>query len=160
MCFTRLIFASLIITAYIGSMFVFVGVACADQYSVSIPTSLLLKHLQAGRRITGYKIKIVAGHIYCLNKIQRDWWIGINPEMEQNQLEADAGHGVSWITRHDVEYGVFTDFFVIEIDPQKDKSILPKLNINFSIDVPDKEEETHIIIENIENTDLIFTPVP
>ncbi len=156
----RLISTSLIITVYFGSMFVFVGIASANRYSLSIPTSMLLKHLHAGRRITGYKIKIKTGHIYGLTKIKKDWWIKLKPEIEENQLEANAGHGVSWLTKSDIEKGAFTEFLIIEIDPQKDSPALPELNIDLSVDVPDKEEEEHGIIESMESTDLIFTPVP
>ena len=156
MTFKKILFICLILSMHFISIPAYADRKPTDKYSVSIPVPILTNYLQFGNRITGYKLHISTGRIYSLIKIKRDWWIHINPELEEYQLEAEAGHGASWMTKSDIENGSLSEFLVIEIDPQSEESVLPELSVDLAIDSPDKEEEKHVIIGN---KDILFIPL-
>jgi hypothetical protein len=113
-----------------------------DLYSISIPSDVLIPHLQGGKRITGYSLN-VNGIVYGVSKIPEDWTVHIMPAVEVHQVEAAAGHGLSWIAPGEVQQGIFTNFLTIM---RVERYGALKIKIDFSIDIPMEEEETHLIL--------------
>jgi hypothetical protein len=126
--------------------------ADSQMFVVSIPSEKVLPHLEKGNRITVYKIKLSAGRLCGVAKIPTDWWIRVEPEGEPYQVQAEAGHGVSWLAILDIREGAFDKFLIIKALP-KNGSL--QIRAELSIAIPGEKQEKQVIIEE---KDLLLIP--
>lgn len=146
---------SVVLLALIAAVVLFQGIAsCSDRFLVTIPADKLIGHLDAGKRITGYSIE-TSGRIHAVLKIPLDWSIRVMQGVGLLPLEAEAGHGASWLTVEDVKEGAFEGFLVIEALPERSGEL--KIKADFSVDVPMKEHKEHFTIEE---KDMAVVPHP
>lgn len=126
--------------------------ADSRMFVVSIPSEKIIPHLEKGNRITTYKIKLSAGRLCGVAKIPMDWWIRVEPEMEPYQVQAEAGHGASWLAIKDIHEGAFDKFLVITALPKNGRF---QIRVELSIDIPMEGQDKHVIIEE---KDMLLVP--
>jgi hypothetical protein len=126
----------------------------SDKFLVTIPADKLIGHLDAGKRITGYKLQ-TSGRIYAVLKIPLDWSVRVLQGVELLPLEAEAGHGAGWLTIEDVKLGAFEDFLIIEVHSERGVEL--KIKADFSVDIPMQEEKEHFTIDE---KDMVMVPCP
>lgn len=126
--------------------------AGSQLFIISIPSEKIIPHLEKANRITTCKIKLSAGRLCGVTKIPLDWWIRIEPEKEPYQVQAEAGHGASWLSIKDIKEGAFDKFLVIKT---LSKNRRLKIRAEFSINIPMGEQEKHLILEE---KDMLLVP--
>jgi hypothetical protein len=126
--------------------------ANSQMFVISIPSKKFIPHLEKANRITTYKIKLSAGRLCGVAKIPIDWWIRVDPEKEPYQVQAEAGHGASWLAIKDINEGAFDKFLVIKAITKNGRL---KIRAEFSINIPTGGQEKHVIIEE---KDMLLVP--
>jgi hypothetical protein len=126
--------------------------AGSQLFIISIPSEKVIPHLEKANRITTCKIKLSAGRLWGVTKIPLDWRIRIEPEKEPYQVQAEAGHGASWLSIKDIKEGAFDKFLVIKT---LSKNRRLKIRAEFSINIPMGEQEKHLILEE---KDMLLVP--
>lgn len=146
-----LLLASISVFAFQKSL-VCTSEAESQMFVVSIPSEKIIPHLKKTNRITTYKIKLSSGRLCGVTKVPMDWWMRVEPEKETYQVQAEAGHGVSWLTIKDIKEGAFNKFLII-------KSLTPKgrvrIRAELSINIPMEEQEQQVILEE---KDMLLVP--
>jgi hypothetical protein len=126
--------------------------ADSQLFLISIPSEKVIPHLEKANRITTYKIKLSAGRLCGVAKIPMDWWIRVEPEKEPYQVQAEAGHGASWLAIKDIKEGAFDKFLVIKALTKKERL---KIRAELSINIPMEEQEKHVTLEE---KDMLLVP--
>ena len=135
---------------------------CAGKFWVTIPAEVLTKHLDGGKRVTAFTVKLLSPvYVSGVANIPYDWWVRVNPLTnpvgEKVQVSAEAGHGASWLTLEEVVAGAFHNFLVIEAELRSDSSTPPDLEAVFAIDIPEEEEAKLVTVKS---SDMVFPPIP